>query len=61
MDHSVEGWVGYNGLVKGVRLSNVLDDDEVQLGFGDVGMVLEDVLALLLRPNGGDDRVSVLE
>ena len=48
MDHGFERRMGLDRLIKGIGLCNVLDDDEVELVLGDIGVVFENVLAFLL-------------
>ena len=61
MDHDLEGWVGHNHLIESISVRDVFDDDEIELGFGDIGVIFKNILALLLRANAGDNRVAVLE
>lgn len=50
-----------NRFIEGAFDSNVFNDSVIQLRFGCVWMSLKDLLALLLRTDGGDDGVSMLE
>lgn len=59
VNYSFERWIGFDDFVKGVWFGDVFDDDKVELGSGDIGMVLENILTLLLGADGGDDRVAL--
>ena len=50
----------YSHLVKSSVLRNVLDYDVGQLVRGNAGMVAQDLLALLVRPDGEDDIEAVM-
>ena len=60
MDDGFERWIGFNGFVEGGGLGDIFDDDEVEFGLRNVGVVFEDVFTLLLRSDGCDDGVAVL-
>lgn len=60
MDHSFQP-VDLYRFVKGTLLRNILDDAEIQLGRGGVGVRISDLLSLCLGTNGGDDTVATFE
>ena len=61
VDDRVKGRVGLDYFVESRLLSNVLHNDIVELVLADLGVVLEDVLALGFRADARDDRMTGFE
>lgn len=61
VDDGVKGRIGLDDFIKGRLLSDVLHDDIVELVLADVGVVLEDVLALGFGSHARDDGMTGFE
>jgi len=57
----LEWWIADYSLIERAWLRDVLDDAEVELVFAEFGVCGADLVGLLLRADGGDDAVAVLE
>lgn len=61
MNDCFEWRIRLNCLVKSSSFGNVFHDHKVELVFGDLGVVVQDLLAFFGGPNGSNHRVPTLE
>lgn len=61
MNDGFEWRVRLNSLVKSSPFGNIFHDHEVEFVFGDMGVIVKDLLAFFGSSNGSDNRVATLE